>query len=57
MKRLQDSLNYKRQQKKELTEKLVHMENDCLLQTRKAAMLIEENKALQRDLRQKEREL
>ena len=31
VKRLQDSLHYKRSQQKELTEKLVHLENDCQL--------------------------
>jgi len=46
MKRLQDSLSYKRAQKKDLSEKVVHLENDCILQTRKALMVMEENKSL-----------
>ena len=36
---------------------MVHLENDCILQTKKASMLLEENKTLQRDLRLKDREL
>jgi len=57
LKRLQDSLQYKRSQQRELTERLVHLENDCQLQQRKATLLMEENKALQSELRQKDREI
>lgn len=57
VKRLQDALAYKKNQKKELTEKLIHLENDCHLQSKKAAMLMEENKSLREDLRKKDREI
>ena len=57
VKGLKDSLQYKRSQQKELSERLVHLENDCQLQHRKAAILMEENKNLQSELRQKDREM
>eukprot|EP00347_Sterkiella_histriomuscorum_P004237 403361220 len=57
IKRLQDALSYKRHQKKELTEKIVHLENDIHLQQRKAAMLMEENKTVREELRNKDKEL
>ncbi|CDW77669.1 UNKNOWN [Stylonychia lemnae] len=57
IKRLQDALSYKRSQKKDLAEKLIHLENDCHLQQRKANMLMEENKQLRDDLKDKDRKL
>lgn len=48
---------YKKHQKKELNEKLVHLENDIHLQKRKEAMMMEENKTLKEDLRNKNKEV
>lgn len=50
-------MNYKRAQKKDLTERLVLIENEKTVSSRKAQILIEENKSLQTDIRVKEREI
>lgn len=56
IRRLQEALQYKKLQKKELNEKLVHLENDIHLQKRKEAMMMDENKQLKEELRNKNKD-